>query len=54
MEIPMSQIGTILHHYFMAGYFETDNLEEALQQLIDDQETSIGIDIQQPKVDTDT
>ncbi|MBM7690568.1 hypothetical protein BCR24_15735 [Enterococcus ureilyticus] len=53
MELTTSQVGMILHGMYMSDYFESEDLEEALQQLIDDTESTIGITVQTelPSVD---
>ncbi|MBP2098854.1 hypothetical protein [Enterococcus rivorum] len=46
MELTANQVGMILHGMYMSDYFETEDLEDSLQQLINDKETTIGISIQ--------
>ncbi|MBP2097624.1 hypothetical protein [Enterococcus rivorum] len=46
MEIPISQLGTLLKFYYEQGYFESESLTEAIEKLTNDQETTIGIAIQ--------
>lgn len=46
MEIPISKIGKIVDSYQKLGYFESDSLTSAIDKMINDSETGIGISIQ--------
>lgn len=46
MEIPISHLGRILKFYYEQGYFDSENLKEAIEKLMKDSETTIGIAIQ--------
>lgn len=46
MELTTNQVGMILQGMYMSDYFETENLRESLQQLIEDKDSTIGITIQ--------
>ncbi|EOL45830.1 hypothetical protein [Enterococcus caccae] len=46
MEIPLSKIGLILEQYQKLGYFESDSLHEAIKKMINDTDTTMGINVQ--------
>ncbi|MEI5995197.1 hypothetical protein [Candidatus Enterococcus mansonii] len=46
MEVPLSKIGLILERYQKLGYFESDNLHDAINKMIKDEDTTMGISIQ--------
>ena len=37
----MSELGMLIHAFYMADYFESEDLEEALEQMLNDDETVI-------------
>ena len=43
MEINLSELGLILHGLYMSDYFNSDDLEEALEQMIEDIDTKVSI-----------
>lgn len=46
IELTTSQVGISYIGMYMSDYFESEDLEESLQQLIDDTESTVGITIQ--------
>lgn len=48
-EISTKTIGNILKGFHLQGYFHSDNLELAIEQLINDTETKIGVSFQNVK-----
>ena len=47
MELPINQLGQILKGLYESGYFETEGLQDGIGQLINDQQGTIGISMQE-------
>ena len=43
MEINVSELGLILHGLYMSDYFKSEDLEEAIEQMIKDSDTTVSI-----------
>lgn len=43
MEINLSELGLILHGLYMSDYFNSEDIEEAIEQMIEDSDTTITI-----------
>lgn len=46
MEIPIAAIGKMLESYHQMGYFETNSLSQSIEQMLQDEGTTIGIALQ--------
>ncbi|MHC5229796.1 hypothetical protein ACYSNW_16145 [Enterococcus sp. LJL99] len=46
MEISISKIGKIIEHYYKIGYFESDSLKSAIEKMVNDSDTGLGITVQ--------
>ncbi|WP_314060833.1 hypothetical protein [uncultured Vagococcus sp.] len=47
MELPISQLGQILKGLYESGYFEEEGLRQGIEQLINENQLTIGISIQE-------
>lgn len=46
MEIPIKKVGEILQRYQKMGYFDSNDLEAAIQKMLMDEDSVCGISIQ--------
>lgn len=47
MELPMNQLGQILKGLYESDYFEEEGLWQGIEQLINEDQLTIGISIQE-------
>jgi len=52
MEININQLGSIIEGFEKTGYFHSDSLLEAIEQMKEDSHTTVGISIQVEELDT--
>lgn len=43
MEVNLNELGLILHGLYMSDYFKSEDLEEAIEQMIEDVDTTVSI-----------
>lgn len=53
MELPIKKVGEILQRYQKMGYFDSNNLEAAIQKMLADEDLVCGISIQTAEGDTE-
>lgn len=46
MELPVKKVGEILQRYQKSGYFDSNNLEAAIQKMWMDEESALAFSIQ--------